>query len=112
MENNNVDSFQSNKPIYSSKASKIFTNSENNTRLNNLGYSMTSATEINNLMLTERNRKLGNKGVLNELFGHYLKVPKKNNTDIINNLNNINNNKNIKTKLSLSKVEKSFMDTV
>lgn len=104
MENNNVDSFQSNKPIYSSKASKIFTNSENNISLNNLGYSMTSATEINNLMLTERNRKLGNKGVLNELFGHYLKIPKKNNTDIINNLNNINNNKNIKTKLSLSKI--------
>jgi len=106
MENNNVDSFQSNKPIYSSKISKNLANSEYNTSLNHLGYSMTSSTEINNLMFTERERKIRNKGILNELFGYYIKVPKKNNTNIINNPNNINNMKNSKENFSLSKIFK------
>ena len=111
MENNNKDSFQSNKPIYSSKENKNLANSEINISLNNLGYSITSVTEINNLMLTERERKVGDIGALNKLFGYYLMAPKKNNTDIMNNLKNVNNKKNSKTNLSLSQIFRSRKNT-
>jgi hypothetical protein len=111
MENNNAYSFQSNRPIYSSKGNKNLSNSEINISLNNLGYSITSVTEINNLMLTERERKVGDRGALNKLFGYYVKAPKKNNTFIINNLKNFNNKKNSKTNLSLSQIFRSRKNT-